>query len=450
MADLIPFLGRFHVVVLHLPIGLLTLTAGLEIYFAFARRSSRPATLTPLWLLGTLAAAVTCGLGYLLSLSGGYAADALSQHLLGGVATTFIALVGWVSFALVNRRSQAWRIVLGSAQLITLTIAGHLGGNLTHGSEFLWAYAPSPLRTLAGFDPPAPPRPTVSTLDEADVFLDIVQPILEQRCTSCHNPAKTKGELLLTTYENILAGGESGPAVVPGNPAASELSRRINLDPAHDDFMPSGGKTPLTPAQTDVLDWWIQSGTPPSQRIAQLNPPPALRTLLTQVWRQTEAEQLTPVDSIPPGLPPLADATIAELDALGFDVKRISLTDPHLDVDYYRINADPISDAKLQALIAVRPYLTHLNLGHSGVTDAQLPLIAQLTELTKLSLDRTPITDAGLTALHPLQNLQTIVLHSTALTNESIPLLDRFPQLQHAYLWGTAVTVDRPYIILGP
>ncbi len=80
MADLIPFLGRFHVVVLHLPIGLLTLTAGLEIYFAFARRSSRPATLTPLWLLGTLAAG-----GHEIVM-GGVQIDPPTQLAGGGVA----------------------------------------------------------------------------------------------------------------------------------------------------------------------------------------------------------------------------------------------------------------------------------------------------------------------------------------------------------------------------
>ena len=448
--DLIPFLGRFHVVALHLPIGILALTAGLEIYFGISRRHHRPEFLGNLWLVGTLSALVTSGLGYLLSLSGGYNEDAVTLHLIWGVATTFIALIGWVAFGLTDRRTKAWTIGLGGAQLISLSIAGHLGGSLTHGPEFLFEHAPNPVRTLAGFPPRTDPRPAITTLDDADVFLDVVQPVLELRCTSCHNPSKTKGDLLLDTYAHIMKGGESGPVVSPGDLAASELSVRINLNPAHDDFMPSGGKTPLTAAQTNVLDWWIQSGAPASGLLGTLSLTPEIRTLLSEVLHQKAPAQEAPqvFESVPPSL---TSDTIMQLESLGFDVRQLSLTNPNLVIDYYRVDSVPIPDAKLQALLVARDQLRQLNLGNSGLTDNQLAIVAQLTRLTRLNIDRNPITDAGIGQLRPLVNLETLVAHSTAVSDAALDVLDQLPALQKAYLWGSAVTnADRSYIILGP
>ena len=449
MEDLIPFFGRFHVVALHLPIGILALVAGLELYFSFSTRE-RPALLGNIWLLGTLAALVTSGLGYLLSLSGGYNEDAVALHQIWAAATTFIALIGWVAFGLLNRRGKAWTIIISGVQIASLSFAGHLGGNLTHGPEFLFEHAPNPVRALAGFEPRKAPRPAITTLNDADVFLDIVQPILEQRCTSCHNPSKTKGELLLDSYANIMKGGETAAAVVVGDLGASELSVRINLDPAHDDFMPSGGKTPLTAEQTQVLDWWIQIGAPGTAQIASLNIEPSIRSLLNQVLGQ-KAEP-TPVVVEPEIVQaPVTDRpVIMKLEAMGFDVNQVSLTDRRLSIVYYPVDTQPISDEKVRALLSIRENLIRLNLGDCGLSDDQLSIVAQLTELKKLNIHSNPITDSGMTALAPLVNLEHLVLHSTALTDASLPALDALPKLKRAFLWGSQVTASRPYIVLGP
>src|SRR5690554_6975314 len=92
--------------------------------------------------------------------------------------------------------------------LALLTFTGHYGGNLTHGSTYLFQYAPNPLRVMAGLEPKAAPRPPVTVLDSADVFLDVVHPLIQSKCNSCHNADKKKGQLLLTTYDDMLKGGK--------------------------------------------------------------------------------------------------------------------------------------------------------------------------------------------------------------------------------------------------
>ncbi len=43
------------------------------------------------------------------------------------------------------------------------------------------------------------------------------------------------------------------------NLSESELYRRITLDPGHEDFMPTDGKTPLTKSETEMIRWWIEN-----------------------------------------------------------------------------------------------------------------------------------------------------------------------------------------------
>ena len=77
--------------------------------------------------------------------------------------------------------------------------------------------------------------------------------LLETKCLSCHCPEKTKGDLLLTTREQFLKGGESGPAMVLEHLEKSELLVRVKLEEDDDEIMPPKGK-PLTAEEIAVLE----------------------------------------------------------------------------------------------------------------------------------------------------------------------------------------------------
>lgn len=447
--DWLTFFGRFHVLALHLPIGILSLAAIAEIYYARKSEKERPDFLRAIWLWGTLSAAIAAGLGYLLSLSGGYDETTLERHLITGIATGVVGFLCWLVFGLIKVRRAVAVYTLAGLQLLLMGITGHLGGNLTHGPEYLFEHAPNPVRKLAGFGPRRIARPAVTDLNQADVFLDVAQPLLELRCTSCHNPSKTKGGLLLDSYENIMLGGDTGAAVVPGDLIASELSIRINLDPEHDDFMPSGGKTPFTEAQTRVMDWWIEIGAPAGGTIASFAPSPEV-----SAWIAAALDQPTPAVSLTnelglPKLPALSRDVLMELESLGFDATPISETATHLDIDFYRIGSETITDEHVQALLKARDHIAWLNLGNSGLTDAQLETIGQLPNLLKLDVSNNPVTDTGITALTPLPRLQTLNLHHTKITDNALPVLDQLITLEQANVWATSVTPEsaatRPY-----
>lgn len=81
---------------------------------------------------------------------------------------------------------------------------------------------------------------------------DVVN-VLSDLCGRCHNSVTLKGDLDLTSYEAALAGGGSGPAIVPGNPDASELVR-VQKGGGHSEM--------LSGAQLAAIIEWIRAGAP--------------------------------------------------------------------------------------------------------------------------------------------------------------------------------------------
>ena len=91
-------------------------------------------------------------------------------------------------------------------------------------------------------------------------FARDIAPILSKSCQRCHGPKKQEGGLALHVQERALAGGDNGPAIVPGKSAESRLIRYVaGLD--EDNMMPpEGAGDPLTPAQIGLLRAWIDQG----------------------------------------------------------------------------------------------------------------------------------------------------------------------------------------------
>ena len=92
-------------------------------------------------------------------------------------------------------------------------------------------------------------------------FVTDIQPILERNCVRCHNAEKTKGGLRMDTYKWIMQGGDTADAIVPGNPAASELLVRIHLRPIDEGVMPDEGRA-LDPKEIALLNKWVKAGAP--------------------------------------------------------------------------------------------------------------------------------------------------------------------------------------------
>lgn len=87
-----------------------------------------------------------------------------------------------------------------------------------------------------------------------------IRPILQANCMGCHQPAKAKSGYVMTQFEQLLKGGESGDAaIVPGQPEKSRLLEDIT--PSNGKAkMPPDGRAPLTEAEIDLIKRWIAEG----------------------------------------------------------------------------------------------------------------------------------------------------------------------------------------------
>ena len=88
-------------------------------------------------------------------------------------------------------------------------------------------------------------------------FARDIKGIMARFCFECHGVEHKEAELDLRTVESILAGGESGPAIVPGKPEESLLFEMI-----HDGHMPPEGKMPGAD-DIEQIRQWIASGAKP-------------------------------------------------------------------------------------------------------------------------------------------------------------------------------------------
>lgn len=425
--DLFQFFARFHVLVLHLPIGILMLAALVEMVIRF-KGQARSTLLNIVWFWGAVSAVAACVLGWMLSQADGYSAEAIFIHRSFGISVAIAAWICWWAF---KRNSPGIVIyTLSSIVLGLLFSTGHYGANMTHGETYLVEYAPNPIRQIAGFEPHKAPRAPITSLAQADVYLDVISPMFEKRCASCHNDNKQKGGLSLASFESLKKGGKSGDTVVSGKPELSELYQRVTLDHDEKGYMPAEGKKPLSAVEIDVIKWWIATGIPyqgPVTDFVQNKEQKALLTDLLAINPTSLAD-----------IEPISDEQAQQLVDAGFVVKQIAQQSNYLDLDM-SISPLPLSADTLALLTEVKSHVLYLNIAKKDVTKSHMEAIAQLPNLQKLRLEHSTVTTSALAPLKQAANLYYLNLYATEVDNDVLPMLNEFAPLKQVYLSASKV-----------
>ncbi len=86
-----------------------------------------------------------------------------------------------------------------------------------------------------------------------------MRPLLVASCQECHGAQKQQGGLRLDSREAVLAGGDSGPAIVPGKPEESLLIKAVHYDDANRQMPPKGQ---LRSEDVVALTTWVKLGAP--------------------------------------------------------------------------------------------------------------------------------------------------------------------------------------------
>lgn len=257
---MIEFIGKFHPLLVHLPIGFLVLLGAFEL---LTLRAKKPQFADAIRVVLALTVPVTLAsivCGWLLAGNGEYEGSNLFWHRwLGvtlGAATLVLLVLHWFGLF----RLYRWALWPTLALLI---LASHFGGSLTHGSDFLaW---PTKNTTQSPGD-----------LSTQTVHAAAIQPLIDKYCVSCHGPDKAKGGLKMHTVADLVKGGDSGTIIEPSGAKESLLGKRLALPLEDEDHMPPEGKPQLTPDQLAILNWWLDAGAPTDKKLHELNPPPEI------------------------------------------------------------------------------------------------------------------------------------------------------------------------------
>ena len=429
-SDFLLFLGRLHPLVVHLPIGFLLLAAIAQLAARWPKFHPIKPFLVYLWGLGAMSASLAVILGYFLSLSGDYDADILFWHQWSGVAVLLLSATCYFIFNKQPGTSNFMKWALVVAATTAMIYTGHLGGHLTHGQTYLLEYAPNPVRGLAGLPPKIEPRPKVTVLDSADVFLDVVSPVMHAKCTGCHNAGKKKGDLLLTSYAHIMKGGENGEVIIPGDTEASELFRRITLPEEHDDFMPSEGKRPLTEQEIKIIEWWITAGAPSGGFVTQLDPEKQIAPTVSNYLGLDKNLLFNK------SIAPANTSTVDSLQNQGFVINRLMKDNYYLEANF-SLSEREITQLDVDLLLGLKEQLIWLDLRNSGITDRYLEKIGQLENLMKLNLSGNTISDVGIKHLSKLTNLESLNLYDTNVSEGLLIVLPQLTRLKNIYFWKT-------------
>ncbi|RPE05915.1 cytochrome C [Chitinophaga lutea] len=407
--------GRLHPLLLHFPIVLLLLALVLDGMMLRNQylRNYQP-LISNLWLAGALTAAITAISGLFLSVEDVYSGSMLSWHKWTGLG------IVWLSSLLYMVRYYKRPVFIGGSVLMLagLAMAGHFGANLTHGSDFL----------LAPVTPP--PQKIQIPLDQALVYEHLVKPIFEQKCVSCHNPAKAKGQLLMETPAQLLKGGKTGLLFVAGNPAASLMLQRIHLPLEEKKHMPPKNKTQLEPEEIAILQLWIRGGADFKQKVSDLPAGDSLYLLAAQRLQPDDAGDRYDFAAAD-------EKTIQKLNNNYRVIYPIARHSPALVVNFY--NQTQYSAKSLEELLPLKKQIIELHLQKMPVQDAELAIIKQFENLRRLNLDFTAITGKTLAGLNALPRLRSLAVSGTRVTAQHLKPLAASKSLKEVYCWNTDI-----------
>jgi uncharacterized membrane protein len=414
-ADWQQFLGRFHPLVVHLPIGLLLLVPVLEI--AGARQPALREAAGFVLGLGFIGCLSAVTLGYLLAYGSGDAGPGVTRHMWGGITLTIGVLVcllarPWWTSGSVPRVYP----VLLTCVLLVLSWAADQGGSLTHGKNYLTKYMPAPMKRFLVLG-----NVQAKTVP-GSFYAKHIDPIFDANCVTCHGEEKVKGGLRLDSYASLMEGGKDGPVIVAGKPDQSLLLKRVTLPPDHKHFMPAEGKPPLKPEEIAWIRAWVLDGASPA----------AIKVAGVSIREETEVP-LVPVGDYSRMMPEIRQmanrqgAKLVPVSSKPSDGLILNTEDV----------AGTFGDAQLAQFQKFAPYIVEAELGGTAVTNASFDMLGKFTHLRALHLERTAVTGDGLAKLAPLSQLTYLNLSGTKVTKAALAPLGSMKNLRHVYLYNT-------------
>lgn len=430
LADFGLFVGRFHPLLVHLPIGFLLLAALLEWW---PGDKARPAIRIS-WFVGAVSAVAAAGCGWLLAAESG-GGDGVFWHKWLGISVAVLAVAG----VFITRNGGKISKGFGLLVAAVLGLAGHQGGNLTHGESYLFEHAPPLVQKIAGHAPDSSGMHDWSQVntDSINLYASFLRPAINQSCVRCHNGGKQNGGLRMDQAHFLFAGGDGGAIISPGAPLESTWVRRVTLPRDNVKAMPPQGD-PWDFAQVRLLEYWMANGADTSFLLDPVNIPEDIKKLLEQNYDLDLSPKLF-VEKIM--APALAAPQLAELRNLNWAITELVPGGPALEAK--PAPGTTVDAAALAKLAALAPrQVSYLSLEQMPLTDEELVPLAKFPNLNRLRLNGTKLTAATVEKLSKLRHLESLNLYDTEIDDTVFVHLRNFSALKRLYLWQTKITTE--------
>lgn len=420
LAPWLQVMGRMHPLVLHFPIVLLLLAAAWETFTRGTRQEVL--RLAGDWFLLSAAFSSTMAvlMGTFLSKEEGYDTDALAIHQWSGIGVAWITLV-WYGFRKSARNHFGATIGMGITATLAILLAAHEGATITHGENFV-------LEPVS----PADTKPEV-LLEDAVVFTHLVKPVLDSKCAGCHNDRKAKGQLVMTTTEQLLRGGKNGKLWDTTQAGFGLMLHRLHLPVEHKEHMPPKEKPQLTDTELKLIYYWIRGGSGFTTKLVDLTEQDSLRILASGYFNSLEDGVFA--------FEPADEKIVAAVNNDYRRVERLAAASPALSVRFF--GSHQYNSKELAALRPLAGNIVSLNLSGMPVSDSDLVIIAGFPELRRLNLSFTRVTANGLQHLAGLSRLQQLSLSGTQLGANKLVLPAAMKNLSVVYLWNTGLPASK-------
>jgi len=428
------FFGRFHPLIVHLPIGFILLAIIFEGIGLFKKSIivwKRPVLFA--LFFGIIASIFTITTGLLLASDSSYDSTVLDRHKLLGISVLVLSTVIFTIKLKSKEYSPGKAGIFMTLLVVSISLTGHYGGNLTHGESYLFEYAPELIRKIAGIETKTELTFDKSNPDSIQIYRDILKPVFNQKCVQCHGADKQSGKLNLEYHHLLFSAAENEIPVIPGNHIESELFNRVSISHTEKKFMPPKG-SPLSYAELSILKYWIQQGADSLMTFDLKSMDEELLGLMIRDYGldlhpKPYYERVT-VDTVP-------NAILSSLIEIEFRVEYLSESNNLLDI---RFTGKDISESDIQLLDGVKNNVTFLNLSSCNLTDELINQLSDFANLTSLNLHSNAISDEGISPITSYANLEVLNLYGTEISDQGLKRLLNMPSLIRVYVWETNVT----------
>jgi uncharacterized membrane protein len=415
-------IGHLHPLFVHLPIGIIMLAFILEVYGRLKSKDSFSEVVEFTLLVAGVTALLSLATGWLLGEESGYNEDSLFLHRWMAVAFT----VTTVLLYLVKRSKISWvsktYIPMFLLVLVLISLTGHFGGNMTHGEDYLFIEEKKEI--------------VITNVQEAKVYAQIIQPILDEKCISCHNVNKAKGGLVMSSSSELLKGGDTGGLLdMISGQEQSLFLERVHLPIDNDDHMPPKGKVQLTSNEKALIEWWIDNKNCFECKVNELPKEEKMVAILTSLEQDTSAIAVLAKEAVE-----IPKEWLQRVRNVGISVQTLSGKNHLLIVNM--ASMDSITEEKIEALEEYAPNIVEMDFGFSNFNDKLMGRLKPFKNLLKLKLQHTKVTDAIADNLTNFELLESLNLYGTAVTDKLLAKLKDNKKLQNLYLWNTDVSAD--------